>query len=76
MTNPDASFQMGYTYYVSSNSNQRQNPEVTMTIICIIKASITSKTIVGNFMKVFKRKKKTLEAHWISTALSYFLYKL
>lgn len=51
-------------------------PDVTMTIICILKDSIRRKTTVGNFMVAFGRKnnktKTNLEAHWITTAISYF----
>lgn len=34
-------------------------PDVTMTIIHILKTSISRKTIVGNFMEVFGSKKQT-----------------
>jgi len=34
-------------------------PEVILTIVLIFKACIRRKTIVGNFMEVFGRRKKT-----------------
>lgn len=64
MTNPDESFQMGYTSMYPILTTEAK-PDITMKIICILKVSIRRKTIVGNFMVALGRKnnKNPIQKH-------------